>query len=110
MNWYVGQKIVCINNSGCPELSKEKVYIILEIDQCPNCNEIGIVISHNKQFKVSNYSGFAMCGQCKRRYPNVYPPFYSYSIKRFRPLQWEVIPNLKIIKKIFLKNWMSPKK
>lgn len=79
MNWYIGQLIVCVNNTGS-DLERGKIYDIQMLQKTPcSCGHIhigvGVPITQSEQY-------CAICG-------HVFPAreMSLYMECRFRPLQ-----------------------
>jgi hypothetical protein len=80
----IGQKVVCIDNTRCPELVLNKIYIIDEIYSCPGCGITGLVFySICKKCSLNT----AICLYCNALIPDT-PQYYSYHVYRFRSLEY----------------------
>jgi len=94
----IGQKVVCIDNSGVPELKLNEIYVIDEMYACSSCGVTGLIFySISKKFT----SDIAICRFC---FSNISPPtHYSFKSERFRPLEYnnchdELLKNIAIEK------------
>lgn len=100
----IGQKVVCKDNSECPELIVGKIYIVHNIDICPACGAVGIFISPPKSNKeaigICKCCGtFAPCQDCQ-----------DYRASRFEPLKYDLISNKDIIKEMVPERLDVPEK
>jgi transcription elongation factor Elf1 len=80
--FYVGQEVVCINDSDCQnELIRGKSYIIRNIFTCPKCEilwvDVGVI-------PIKIYCG-TECGMCGYRKYEKHPKAW-HSSERFVPI------------------------
>ena len=88
----IGQKVVCVDNSGCSELILNKIYTIYEIIECMKCHTAGLVLN----ISTYMYTEYCRCCQCGNR-RKTRNEKHSYNSKRFRPLDYDIISNKDII-------------
>ena len=95
MNWYIGQKVICIDDLGAPEIKKGEIYTIKHLDQCPDCGANGLILNFQIRHDISDGAKY-YCAKCG--YVFIPDGYESYNVNRFRPLQYDIIPNSEIIK------------
>jgi len=89
----IGQKVVCIDNSGCQELLKNEIYTVDDLNICPNCGNYSINLNISV---IDNRK--SRCNRCFNIFEGV--KFATYKPERFVSVQYAIISNKEIIKEI----------
>lgn len=77
----IGQKIICIDDSGNVPLVKGKIYTIKSLDilcECGTLVNVGILNTQPRKYPTSR------CIRCKKDMH--YPKWWGFRISRFAPL------------------------
>ena len=97
-NFKVGQKVVCVDNSGNNSLIKDKIYTIAQLTVCIKCAESKLIL---KEKAHPNDAVISIC-RCRRISKNI----NMFRSSRFRPIKEQpskisnVIDNKQVIKEL----------
>ena len=91
----IGQKVVCKDNSGCPELTINKIYTIYAIDRCPYCKIIGLELEEVGEGDGSKL-GECICGKIFETDGDK----EGFKSTRFEPLKYDLLDNKDIISEL----------
>ena len=94
----IGQKVVCKDNSSCPELTINKIYTITFIESCPHCGKAALELEEIGD-KVINKTGWCFCSSCSNLHFTDQNKV-AYFAYRFEPLKYDLLDNKDIISEL----------